>query len=501
MSTNERENAEIKSKLFSKFGTAFNALTHGAKSTIKTQVLRKDRLDSELYNKRLDICRSCPGEYAQFTASGELYTCGPMIKSITTQGESKPCGCILKQKTQDVKEVCPFGYWPEISSTSTPTSLGKYEPLTRRHFISTSLTTTAIMLFSKNILWGSEKINIEDFCYLKLDACNSTSGPVHFCCKHIEGASYNSIIRLSFSRGYEIIRGCYNISDLPPISFSSPEEILQLPNVVGPNQNWDTGSVKNKFFQFFDDCETCNCVRQLTDCSNRKMLLDCTDAEDLIDGKYYRLSRDWKCFRLDQTQPSSFHDSEGSYYSANPLWISQDGYDAGFDNCDDCRNCCHAGGCMYPLPYWKIQEDYTQDMVPSTYIEYYEYIEWVHKDYTEYKKKDYNLYSNTNVCGTWAGGGTHTEYKVHFGDSEPTLKHIFSNTNASINGWPWTLNCNNNASPNVFCEISKSCRHYNRTYIVRKNGEIEHQHIIKMQVKIADGDFGYQSGPPNDCAT
>lgn len=93
---------------------ALVAAANGVKSIVKTRLLRLDRLSDLQVEDRLKVCRSCPGGHATFK-KGHLHTCGPMIKSIRAQGRG-PCGCILRAKARDLKEDCPFGYWPKLDT-------------------------------------------------------------------------------------------------------------------------------------------------------------------------------------------------------------------------------------------------------------------------------------------------------------------------------------------------------------------------------------------------
>lgn len=78
------------------------------KSIVKTEVLRMDRADDELYKERLNTCANCPGGHAVFK-NGTLYTCGKMLDSIT--GAAPTCGCVLTKKARDKKQECPMKYW------------------------------------------------------------------------------------------------------------------------------------------------------------------------------------------------------------------------------------------------------------------------------------------------------------------------------------------------------------------------------------------------------
>jgi len=86
---------------------------HAAKSVVKTQLLRRDRVAEADYQARLEVCRHCPGAHATFKSDGSLHTCGPMVESLKEQGR-KTCGCVLSKKARDAKETCPFGYWPTL---------------------------------------------------------------------------------------------------------------------------------------------------------------------------------------------------------------------------------------------------------------------------------------------------------------------------------------------------------------------------------------------------
>jgi len=55
------------------------------------------RVDSETYQKRIEICQSCP----------EL---------IKTTFQCKKCGCFMKQKTKLSDASCPLKKWEAIST-------------------------------------------------------------------------------------------------------------------------------------------------------------------------------------------------------------------------------------------------------------------------------------------------------------------------------------------------------------------------------------------------
>ncbi|MEM9753210.1 MAG: hypothetical protein AAF916_07465 [Planctomycetota bacterium] len=58
-----------------------------ARSVVKTQVLRADRATDAHHHARLDTCRDCPGGHARFKRDGSLHTCGPMLVSLTREGQ------------------------------------------------------------------------------------------------------------------------------------------------------------------------------------------------------------------------------------------------------------------------------------------------------------------------------------------------------------------------------------------------------------------------------
>ena len=96
-------------------GRVVSKSLHAAKSVVKTQVLRKDRVTPEAFELRLAVCQNCPDGHATYNKDGSLHTCGPMLQSLKDEGR-KTCGCVLKAKARDAKETCPFNHWP----TPTP---------------------------------------------------------------------------------------------------------------------------------------------------------------------------------------------------------------------------------------------------------------------------------------------------------------------------------------------------------------------------------------------
>jgi hypothetical protein len=75
-------------------------------STIKT-TLGIDRLPTEDYLARLNVCRACPGGHAKFRPDGSLYTCGQLLRQ-----SRSTCGCIVAAKARDRAQHCPNGWWP-----------------------------------------------------------------------------------------------------------------------------------------------------------------------------------------------------------------------------------------------------------------------------------------------------------------------------------------------------------------------------------------------------
>lgn len=88
---------------------------HGGKSILKTGVMRRDRLSDREVDRRLAVCRMCPGGHAQFRKDGRLKSCGKLLGSDKKKGRRKSCGCILRHKARDIKEDCPLGYWPVLN--------------------------------------------------------------------------------------------------------------------------------------------------------------------------------------------------------------------------------------------------------------------------------------------------------------------------------------------------------------------------------------------------
>lgn len=111
---------------------------HAAKSVVKT-TLGVDRLNADQIKARLDICRQCPGNHAEWK-KGDVHTCGPMLKSLRDK-KRKTCGCILCAKARDRKEDCPFGYWPKLeqkAGTSPPVPTEEQSPAPPQTFASPS---------------------------------------------------------------------------------------------------------------------------------------------------------------------------------------------------------------------------------------------------------------------------------------------------------------------------------------------------------------------------
>ena len=59
------------------------------------------RVDAKTYDKRIEICRSCP----------------ELIK-LTFQ--CKKCGCFMKEKSKLIDAGCPLNKWDEISVEEVP---------------------------------------------------------------------------------------------------------------------------------------------------------------------------------------------------------------------------------------------------------------------------------------------------------------------------------------------------------------------------------------------
>lgn len=100
----------------SKAPSLVRRLTHGAKSIIKTTLLRLDRLDDISVNRRLAVCRNCPSNHAMFR-NGRLWSCGKLSKQNNQRDGRLPCGCILRYKARDAKANCPLGHWPVQSES------------------------------------------------------------------------------------------------------------------------------------------------------------------------------------------------------------------------------------------------------------------------------------------------------------------------------------------------------------------------------------------------
>lgn len=101
-------------------GEVIRRAAHAGRSVAKT-TLGIDRASDEQFEARLAVCHRCPGGHATFKKDGGLHTCGPMLKSMADAGQ-QTCGCILNKKARDLKEDCPFGYWPTIDSSASPPS-------------------------------------------------------------------------------------------------------------------------------------------------------------------------------------------------------------------------------------------------------------------------------------------------------------------------------------------------------------------------------------------
>ncbi len=98
--------------------SAADRIAHAIRSVVKTSLLRRDRLDDQAVNARLEICSRCPSGFATF-ARGKLHSCGKLLEVLRASGQDRPCGCILKHKARDANESCPVGHWPDIMNIST----------------------------------------------------------------------------------------------------------------------------------------------------------------------------------------------------------------------------------------------------------------------------------------------------------------------------------------------------------------------------------------------
>lgn len=223
------------SSLLRQTRSVVGGVAHGLSSVAKTSVLRRDRVSDAFYRTRLDICKGCPGGHAKFHKNGSLSTCGPMLKSLRDEGQ-QTCGCVLSKKALDVKESCPFGYWPtldgaallpEISGTDRE-SLSRvaqipgvpglaYDLLTRRHFIGTALGALATA-FVVRPSWASE----DDACYVTLAACGpSGQSGAYTDCSAVEGWELGKV--------YEGSDGeCYTLSESPPSSQAGANQVTLL---------------------------------------------------------------------------------------------------------------------------------------------------------------------------------------------------------------------------------------------------------------------------------
>lgn len=81
---------------------------------IKTQVLRRERLDDRDVDLRLSICKRCPGGHVVLKPNGLPLSCGKLLNGTENGAEGRPCGCLLRQKARDATQSCPFGYWPDF---------------------------------------------------------------------------------------------------------------------------------------------------------------------------------------------------------------------------------------------------------------------------------------------------------------------------------------------------------------------------------------------------
>lgn len=124
------------SKPLTQAGNIIKSAFVGVSSIAKTK-LGIDVASSKVFAERMAVCMRCPGNHAvwqnvklkqksQPKNDAErdflekngytIYTCGPMLDSMKKSGQS-PCGCILNKKAMDVKQDCPFGYWPTVKTT------------------------------------------------------------------------------------------------------------------------------------------------------------------------------------------------------------------------------------------------------------------------------------------------------------------------------------------------------------------------------------------------
>ncbi|QDU33494.1 hypothetical protein KS4_15440 [Poriferisphaera corsica] len=324
-------NAYVSHKnILSKVNNAISGATHGVKSTLKTQVLRRDRADESVYLKRLDVCRNCPGGYVVVNDAGGVQTCGHMLQSMISKGGKKPCGCILSQKARDIKEVCPFGYWPkEHPAETSPDSIvslpvattgaidSYHKGLTRRHFISQAFAGTAIGVLATNKLWASstENSTVDDLtCYVELTPCLASKETIYTECSNVEGLLYESILRIENED--KDIQGCYTIGLAEP---KSKQQIGAEATVIA-----NVGDLYN-----YEDCDTCGCLRELQSCEgSEKKWVPCDGSESAVIGNVYQFDGD--CFVLSNTTKKYGEIDE------NDELIHGIGGN-GFDSCNECN--------------------------------------------------------------------------------------------------------------------------------------------------------------------
>lgn len=258
-----------------------DAVAHGLGSTVKTQVLRRDRISSEEYAERLDICSSCPGGHATFRGNGQLYSCGPLLESIAQpRKKGQPCGCLLKAKARDLKEECPFGYWPTIEGEASLAlaeqpcdpqprvapydvmlASGKGGPgvvrlssqrrkdrlaatleafgssfdsdMTRRRFLGMSVASIAVGMLVPRAMGD----DMEPY-YIPLEGC-SVGGKKYVACEDVEGRKLGEVGKLSVDPEEE--PECYEIISM----HAEPESKVKQEDIVQGISTWH------------EDCEAC----------------------------------------------------------------------------------------------------------------------------------------------------------------------------------------------------------------------------------------------------
>lgn len=83
--------------------------TGAARSIVRT-TRKSHRATAPEQAQRLAICDACPHVVRK---DGKPSSCGPFL-SFLRMKRAPGCGCLLDQKTLDIKQACPEGRWHRI---------------------------------------------------------------------------------------------------------------------------------------------------------------------------------------------------------------------------------------------------------------------------------------------------------------------------------------------------------------------------------------------------